>query len=405
MRNLFLVGWLCLSITAILFLSCQKEANVESDELPALQTSITVSEAKVWFANGPVLREKKILSLPFNVLPEKSSQRMFARMGKLEAKLQWDNTKHYKRDGLDYLIVPVTLNAKIFGKEYDFAKVVIFNKNHSGEMKASVLEILSKKGTSLSGRQMEVAATAFYNRELNKKDLLTGINAFVFFYDETYKKQTGFEVINGTWAVTKTTLTVGKNNQSTVADNYTESGNCELWGLFLDTYDANGVLLYSELLYTYWVGADCNNEGGGPVVDPNESGDPSGSGGGSGSGGSYMDEDGDEYFTRQGTFQNVVYVINAADGGGTCKTIQHLYARFYSNRPEKDKITHCYLIKSDIYNNTFGATSNVSNYNVSNLHTNTISAVTTGRVQYPNGVVLPFTNTTSIQIGYVGWHL
>ena len=156
--------------------------------------------------------------------------------------------------------------------------MVVFSKNKAGVIKANVLEILSKKGTSLNRKQTEIAATAFYNRELNKEEKIAGLDANIFFYDENYKKQNGFEVTNGAWEATKTTLVVGKNkDNSGSGNNITESVNCVLWGLFLDHYDQNGILLYSQLLYTYWV---CEDDGCGPSVDPNESGDPGEGGGG-----------------------------------------------------------------------------------------------------------------------------
>lgn len=260
--------------------ACQKRSEVVAENSTFLKDK--VEKAKTWFANSPVLREKEMLNLPYEVLPEKSPKRVFARMGKMQHRLQWENAEHFNRDGVSYLIVPVSLNSKIFGNEYDFAKVVVFNTNRSGQMEANVLEILGKKGTSLGGRQMEIANTAFYNRELNKKESLAGINASIFFYDEMYKKQNGFEVRNGEWAATKNTLVVGKNKQSAANSNY-RTTECELWGAYVDHYDANGVLLYSTLLYTYYVG-DCDG-GSGPDPDPTESGDPNGSGGGSAGGG------------------------------------------------------------------------------------------------------------------------
>lgn len=271
----------------LLFTACQKQVDTQLEE-PLLAENFA-AEAKAWFANGPVLKEKKMLEQSFSALPENSPQRLFARIGKLQVKLQWNDAKQYNRNGLEYLVVPVSLNSKLFGSDYDFAKVVVFSKNKTGVIKANVLEILSKKGTSLNRKQTEMAATAFYNRELNKEEKIAGLDAYIFFYDENYKKQNGFEVTNGAWEATKTTLVVGKNNQNAGISNTTESGNCVLWGVFENYYDYNGIFLYSVLLYTYWVG-DCDGDG---IPDPItiEYGDPEGCIGGGCGGGEEGDYD------------------------------------------------------------------------------------------------------------------
>lgn len=112
----------------------------------------------------------------------------------------------------------------------------------------------------------------------------------------------------------------------------------------------------------------------------------------------------DEEYTRTGTSIKTVYSIDPTGGGGVCKVTQQLFARFYRNRPENDKITSCFFIRSDVNNNSLGATSLIQTYDVSNLHTNTVSVQTQGSIKYPDQSFIPFTNISNISLGDVAWH-
>jgi hypothetical protein len=124
-------------------------------------------------------------------------------------------------------------------------------------------------------------------------------------------------------------------------------------------------------------------------------------GGGSGGGG---DIEYEEEYTASGTLENAVYWFAQVDGGGTLKTTQILYAKFYKIHTEKDKITSCYLVRSDVFGNSLGATAGINTYNVSNLGASIINAATNGTIKYPNGASFQFDNTTAIHLGDIAWH-
>lgn len=147
-KGIYLVFSLFLLLTA-----CQKQIDTPFEEPVSNETFI--AEAKAWFANGPVQTEKKILDLPLSVLPQMASQRLFARMGKMQKKLEWENAVFYNQEDLAYLVVPVTTKLKKYGNDYDLAKSVVFYKKQGDEMKMNVVEVVSKKGTSCKTRQQK----------------------------------------------------------------------------------------------------------------------------------------------------------------------------------------------------------------------------------------------------------
>ncbi|MBP6024406.1 hypothetical protein [Ferruginibacter sp.] len=252
---------------AILFISillvmsaCQKQIDVVYDDIANLQNFKT--EAKAWFTNGVVLQEKKLLDLPHNILPENAPERLFARMGKIEKKLEWENAELYNRDDVQYLVVPITTNLKKYSNDYEIAKSIVFYKLNGGEMNMTVIELLSKKGTSFDGKANEILAAAFINKVKDKKEAVPVINASLFFYDKHYKNIGSYEFNNGAFTPSRKKLII--KNQSGIGVNdsqinpglSTPNSSCETWYVVYDWRDENGNLISWEILYSYFVG-DC----------------------------------------------------------------------------------------------------------------------------------------------------
>ena len=110
-------------------------------------------------------------------------------------------------------------------------------------------------------------------------------------------------------------------------------------------------------------------------------------------------------YIKRGTSVQIVYVIDPGAGGGTCKVTQELFGKFHRIHSENDHINSCYYTRSDIINNSLGATSAIYTYNVTNLGSYTITVATAGNVNYPDQSYIPFTGTNNISMGDVTWHL
>jgi len=399
MKHSFLKTSTCLVLSFILlFTSCQKQIDTAFEE-PVTKDNF-VAESKAWFASGPVMAEKKMLELPFTILPQQAPQRLFARINKLEKKLIWEDAKLYNNAAGNYIIVPLNYSLKPIGENYELARAAVFYKTNTDPIQMNIVEVLSKRGESFKGKQAVTIEVSVYNKLAQKNKSITGIDADVFFYNDRYRRVASFELNAGQWSISKNALQLKANSNINLTDNNTSNSTsgeaCQLWGHFR-IYWENGVM-YEELLYTFYVG-DCSGGGSGnPTEEPSETA------GGAGEG-SQIDEDGDEYYMRQGSLQKTVYLIATPNGGGTCKVTQHLFARFYTIRSDKDKITNCCFIRNDIYNNNLGATSSISVYQVSGLHTNSLSVSTGGSLTYPDGGSFLFNSTISISMGEVSWSL
>jgi len=125
--------------------------------------------------------------------------------------------------------------------------------------------------------------------------------------------------------------------------------------------------------------------------------------GGNGGGGD-IDYEYEIIKTKKATFENRVHWINSGDGGGSCFTTQILYANFHQRRPEKDAIYECFFVKSEVKNNTIGASSSITTYTPSNINKTTINIGLTGRINYPDGTFTPFSNNTEVRMNDFIWY-
>lgn len=407
MKRLLCVALILVSLSSSLLLSsCQKQADVEAS-LQDQQAAITVAEAEAWFSNTVVKKEKEMLAQTYTVVPEKSSSRLFARMAKLQHKLLWQDAEVVNKQGLQFVVVPVTANKQLKSSEYEMSRAFVFYKNKDNKMSMNVVELMSEKGKTLDGRSADIIATAFYNRMAATKETVAGVNATVFFYNDAYQSQDSYTMRNGVWSSANTNLEItnsatGLKNTESIS---TEADGCTRWYVVRFNYE-DGALVSWEILYSY---QECPQGGGGTNTDPMTE-DPNG-GSSYGQGGSnddesyYVDEDGDQYRIGAGTYTNIVYNITPSFGGGNCTMTHTLYAKFYRVRSEKDKIISCILVRSDVASNYLGATSTINSYNVANLRTSTVTVTTSGSIVLPNDDTTPFTNTSTISLGSCVWRV
>jgi hypothetical protein len=123
-----------------------------------------------------------------------------------------------------------------------------------------------------------------------------------------------------------------------------------------------------------------------------------------GSGGNPEQYEYEEERICSGTYRNTPFTIPLSDGSGNLYFLQALTKKSYRVRWEKDYFLSCYLVRSDVVNNTQGATSTVSNYQKTGIGTPIVTATATGTITWPDQSTLTFTESWQIQLGHVSWN-
>lgn len=264
-------------ITSIIvgLVGCKKDIDIDGSK--NVSSGISVLEAKSWFVNGPVAFDKKIHELPNTFLPQNAPLRIFSRMTKIENKLKWEEAESYKINDIEYLIVPIVANLKKYGDNYELVKSAIFYRSSGKVIKMNIIELFSKKGTSLNGNSKEIIRIAFLNKMTHKNVGFERLNANIFFYDEVYRRIASYDFNDGTFKVSEIILKNIKKDETNIkSGSLTENLNgedCQTWNVYLDTY------LDGELISHEWIGS---YDVGNCVGDDPEEEMPEGEGGGSG---------------------------------------------------------------------------------------------------------------------------
>lgn len=233
------------------FIACKKittnhEATAFSDD------------AKEWFTSTVVKDESNMLAKPYTELPKDAPSRVFARMEKLEALLNWSESKSYTVDKLQLLIVPVkeaivTLENKVVAK-----RCIVFYREQNGSIEMNVIEKFIQK-KSYNESNPDFWETSFLNYFYKGNSRLENCNADICIYDKGYQFKAGFTVKNGAWKASGVRAIIGKvsNVESNFIENNqvatTVNSDCQLWGVWLVYYDENGNEIDRTLLYTYCV--------------------------------------------------------------------------------------------------------------------------------------------------------
>jgi hypothetical protein len=258
-------------IVFILF-SCKKNSEtIVNDEL-------SVDKAKMWLETTVLADETKLLDKPTSELPEKSYERVLARMNRLAKKLDWGKSESVLKNGIEIIAVPL-LRDRLKTSDNLFAnRVFLFFKEKNSQIALEVIELYSKKKSIID--VVGVAVEAFENKVFKKKKSINSVDADVFFYNEKYKSLASYKIKDKAWFPNQI-FCINKNSlkpSELVVESVAEG--CEQWGVFMMYYDDYGNFLYETLLYTYWVG----NCWDGAPADSGESSDPYGFGGGTNGG-------------------------------------------------------------------------------------------------------------------------
>jgi len=256
---------LLLGVTSLLYTSCQKndDDTIDNDSF--------TSTAKIWFENEIVQKEKEMLATPYKNLPKYADTRIFARMEKLNANLNWKDVKEHNQNGVQFIVVPVMETLKPFrNQNFEAARAIVFFKDYIGEMQMNIVEAISKKEGSLNMSIVDIAGTTFKNKYLNNSDLIGNLSATISFYDRNYKTESSFQISNGICSKTKINI-INKKKITSSTNSKTTCQSCEEWGIYLITYDTITFEIYDVTLLSEWTECTYVGEpyGEDPVADGN----------------------------------------------------------------------------------------------------------------------------------------
>ena len=253
-KKLFIISPIFLFVSglilSLLFLTyaCKKQAGSST-------ASVTLIEnAKTWFETNVVTPEKEMLFNTKAILPLESPYRRFARMRKIDKFLNWESSKQYNLNGINFIITPISEKRKPFSnQEYEAFRDLIIYQDRLGNMKMTILEALGKKGTSLGNDIESIAYTAFTNMFFNKTGRTNSdLNATVIFYNRYYSPETSFQITNGIWNNNKARLINLKKypgQRPSTAARTTTCGGCDTYYLVGYWYDiVTGEVISSEII-------------------------------------------------------------------------------------------------------------------------------------------------------------
>jgi hypothetical protein len=237
-----------LTCTLIVYTACKKQFN------PDVDSNSFIGKAQKWFMNDVVNKEREMLEKPDSILGLYT--RRFARMEKLSVLLDWREAKEYYQDGIHFVITPVNQSRKPFNNQnFEAARSLIFYLDNSGRIHMNIMEILSKKGSILGSNLQEDTRLAFVNKQVKKSSRIEGLSATIIFYNESYRQEGSFQVVNGSWSPVKTEL----KNQATVKKRPLNTRNqrttcqtCTHWYLVGYWYDTQTLEVLSYEILDEW---------------------------------------------------------------------------------------------------------------------------------------------------------
>lgn len=242
-KPIILIVFLASSVSLV-YMACKKQ---NSDE----NFNGFLASAKTWFINTVVENENKILATLSNSA-EDSYKRRFARMGKLNNRLDWNRATEFEEAGIKYVITPIKENVKPFkNQSFSAARFFIFYKDNSKVTQLKIIEILSSKESVLEN-QIQITKNAFLNKLFGKKNYFGNLNATVIFYDVHYNYESSFEIKNGSWKPSKARLInqdKTKNRPVNTRNQRITCQTCVHWYLVGIWYDLQtGEIVATEIL-------------------------------------------------------------------------------------------------------------------------------------------------------------
>lgn len=215
-KNKFLT-FIASMIIMIAFYACQKNFQFNSDDNYSIVYSTKL--AKTYY-ESLVSSEDALLELPYDQLKKNANLRRFARIGKMESLLDWENAQSFYRDKINYTIVPVDSNSNHQGNpNFESIRSLLFIQKDGDKMEMNIIEVYKKNGVLNEIDFFNSVKTFSENKIFNQNKPVEGLNASVLFYDQYYYNKSSYSVTNGMWeeasiVIENTTKRVSSNSLS-----------------------------------------------------------------------------------------------------------------------------------------------------------------------------------------------
>jgi hypothetical protein len=212
------------------FYACQKSFQLMSPESTSGVYNTKV--AKTYY-ESIISSEESLLAMPYEQLKKNANLRRFARIGKMEPLLDWENAQSFYRDKTNYTIVQVeNISNHQANPNFKTNRALLFIQKDGDKMEMNIIEVY-KKNTDLNEIDLASSIKTFAeNIIFNENKNIEELNASVLFYDQYYYNKSSFTVTNGIWEqasiiIENTTKRISSNslNNKTVFGNNVSNTN------------------------------------------------------------------------------------------------------------------------------------------------------------------------------------
>lgn len=198
-EKVILFSTLSITLFTILLVNGCKKKNSE-ENVPVKESKISlVQMAKDYFTK--LADNENQSSTQSSITKQaKNTNIRITPLLKMRPSILWENATEQDKDGFDYAIVPLKENIKPFkNKNYEFFRDIIFYQDKNKKANMIILEVLGKKNESLGTNLQKIAMTSFENKYFSQTQNIDALNASILFYNESYLRDTSFQVQNGKW--------------------------------------------------------------------------------------------------------------------------------------------------------------------------------------------------------------
>ena len=175
--------------------------------------------------------------MPYEQLKKNANLRRFARIGKMESLLDWENAQSFYRDKTNYTIVQVeNISNHQANPNFKTNRALLFIQKDGDRMEMNIIEVYKKKNDL---NEIDVASsvkTFSENKIFNENKNIVGLNASILFYDQYYYNKSSFTVTNGIWEqasiiIENTSKRISSNsisNKTVLGTNVSNTNNLSL---------------------------------------------------------------------------------------------------------------------------------------------------------------------------------
>jgi hypothetical protein len=216
------------------FYACQKSFQLMSPESTSGVYNTNV--AKTYY-ESIISSEESLLAMPYDQLKKNANLRRFARIGKMESLLDWENAQSFYRDKTNYTIVQVeNISKHQANPNFESNRSLLFIQKDGDKMEMNIIEVY-KKNTDLNEVELSSGIKTFAeNKIFNENKIIVGLNASILFYDQYYYNKSSFTVTNGIWEhasiiienTSKRISSNSLNNKTVFGNNVSNTNNLSL---------------------------------------------------------------------------------------------------------------------------------------------------------------------------------